>query len=108
MNIFLNNLHYTQPAAVPPRKENQNTIRKNSVSVSRQFDSIVIHGDAKKVEPQDFSTLLTRSLSKKVATETASPERIKELTEQVAAGTYVPDPYAIASKIMLEGGLQYE
>lgn len=105
MNISLNNFHYTQPAAISCRKESQNTIRKSKAPASGQYDSIVIHSDVKKMPEQNFSSLLTRSLSREVAQDTVSPDRIKELSNQVAAGTYIPDPYAIASKIMLEGGI---
>ena len=59
------------------------------------FDAVIIKSNPRQIEEHTFAKAVSKDLSAEVRN-TASPERIQDLRQQVAEGRY-----AVASKILL-------
>lgn len=74
---------------------------KTAAVSGRNFDEIMIHTSARKVEESQFADQVSRKLMSSVMEDTPQ-EKIQALKEQVENGTYTIDTGAIASKILLQ------
>lgn len=99
MKITLNTIGIYRPDSSSIPKQDSRSVSSRD---SGNFDAITIHSNARQIQEKTFSEALSRQISAEVR-QTASPERIHALQEQVAAGTYRIDPYAIASRLLLSG-----
>lgn len=83
----------------------QKVVRGNKLSAGKarkSFDEIRISTQGgSTVEEKDFVRMMEARLSVKVR-QTAEPERLENLRDQIAAGTYGIDASAIAGRILLE------
>jgi len=80
---------------VPAEREARLTQEKGN-----QYDSVVISESARKADP--FHMELVSRLTQEVRTATTTGD-ISALREQVASGEYVPDPMAIAARMLFFG-----
>lgn len=64
------------------------------------YDTVTIHKSHSAQESEDgFARILARRAASQMKTE-AAPERVQELKNQVAAGTYQPDTGKIAGRLL--------
>lgn len=73
----------------------------SSSITERNFDEIVIHTSARKVEESQFTDQLSRKLMAGLR-EPASQDKLTALRQQAEQGTYRIDSDAIASRILLQ------
>lgn len=64
------------------------------------FDAVIIKSNPRQIEERTFAKTLSGEISSEVR-ETASPEKVQDLRQQVAEGRYAVDAYAVASRILL-------
>lgn len=64
------------------------------------YDTVMINGPRiNQEEDNSFAHMLARSAASQISSG-ASPERVRELGRQVAAGTYQPDARKIAGRLL--------
>ncbi|HCT91330.1 MAG TPA: hypothetical protein DF613_08115 [Lachnospiraceae bacterium] len=64
------------------------------------FDAVIIKSNPRQIEEHTFAKAVAKKLSAEVK-ESASPERVQALQQQVAEGRYSVDAYAVASRMLL-------
>ncbi len=74
-------------------------VRKPKAGQSKgNYDTVTIHGP--QVSQEDsFAKILSRRAASSLS-ESASPERVQELSRQVSSGTYHPDADRIAGRLL--------
>lgn len=65
-----------------------------------KYDAVIIKSNPRQIEEHTFAKAVSKKLSAEVK-ETASPEKIHDLRQQVADGRYSVDAYAVASRMLL-------
>lgn len=65
-----------------------------------KYDAVIIKSNPRQIEEHTFAKAVSQKLSAEVK-ETASPEKIQDLQQQVADGRYSVDAYAVAAKMLL-------
>lgn len=98
MKIFTNNIfkNYTDL----PLHTKEHTPENVALNVNHKFDVITIQSDRRQIEERTFAEKLSKELMSDVK-QTASDEKVADLQNQIALGTYQVDTNAIASKILL-------
>lgn len=64
------------------------------------FDAVIIKSNPRQIEEHTFAKAVSGEISAAVR-ETASPEKVQALQQQVADGNYSVDAYAVAARILL-------
>ncbi len=100
MKISLNNIRPYRPNAVGYTKSDTRVSGENKARGN--YDAITIQSNSRQIQEKTFSEALSRRIVSEVR-QPAAPEKVETIRQQVAAGTYHIDPYAIASKMMLTG-----
>lgn len=94
MNIRLQTMNPSYRTPIPAQS------RRTPVSgkTKGNYDTVTIHG-AQASQEESFARVLSRSAAAQLG-EGAKPERVQELRQQVAAGTYRPDADRIAGRLL--------
>lgn len=98
MKITTNNVIKSYPDLRIHTKENPAPSAASSDGHS--FDALIIQSNPRQIEEHTFAESVSRQLSSGM-NETVSAEKVQDLKNQVAEGTYQVDAYAIASRILL-------
>ncbi|MCI8835518.1 MAG: flagellar biosynthesis anti-sigma factor FlgM [Ruminococcus sp.] len=98
MKITTNNLIKNYPDLRIHTKENY--APSATQTDGHSFDALIIQSDRRQIEEHTFAESVSRQLSSEAAN-TASPEKIQNLKNQIAEHTYQIDAQAIASRILL-------
>lgn len=96
MNVKFQTLNpsYRTPVSVPRKRTAQ------SGKAQGNYDTVMINGPrTNQSEDAGFARILARTASAQIR-EGASPERVRELGQQVSEGTYQPDPQKIAGRLL--------
>lgn len=64
------------------------------------YDAVIIKSNPRQIEEHTFAKAVSKKLSAEVK-ESASPERVRDLRQQVADGRYSVDAYAVAARMLL-------
>lgn len=100
MKISLNNISPYRPDTLGYSKPDGRI--SGDTRAAGNYDAITIQSSSRQIQEKTFSEALSRRIVSEVK-ETADPGKVESIRQQVAAGTYQIDPYAIASKMMLTG-----
>lgn len=96
MNIKFQTLNtsYRTPVSAPRRRAAQ------SEKAKANYDTVTINGPRiSQDEDGSFARILAQRAASQL-TRGASPERVRELKQQVANGTYQPDAQKIAGRLL--------
>ncbi len=100
MKISLNNISPYRPDAVGYTKPDSRI--PGDTKAAGNYDAITIQSSSRQIQEKTFSEALSKRIVSEVK-QSADPGKVEAIRQQVAAGTYHIDPYAIASKMMLTG-----
>lgn len=96
MNIQFQTLDtsYRTPVSAPRRRAAQSEKAKGN------YDTVTINGPRiSQNEDDSFARILAQRAASQLG-QGASPERVRELGRQVADGSYQPDSYRIAGRLL--------
>ena len=84
--------YYTPPAA-------DDKPRRCIDKTTGNFDTVSISRTQTVADDSEFASVLTKKAAKELTYE-ASPEHVKTIRKQIAAGAYKPDPERIAERLL--------
>ncbi len=104
MKISLNNIGPFRREASGFAKSEVRTA--GGLRTAGNYDAITIHSSSRQIQEKTFSEALSKQIVSEVK-QGVSEERVQALKQQVQAGAYRVDPYAVASRMLLAGGAVY-
>lgn len=73
-----------------------------SSNITHQFDAVTIQSNPRQIVEKTFAESVAQKISSEIA-KPSSDEKLQNLHNQIANGTYQADPHAIAFKMLLMG-----
>lgn len=98
MKISLNNISNYRPELPPVSKATAKAM--NTEKDNRNYDAIIIQSDSRQIAEKTFSSSLARAVSGEVRSTQASEEKVQNIKNQIANGTYRIQFEQIASRML--------
>lgn len=103
MSISIDKLINRSNTAIQPLK---NSGRQSAAEpVGKKFDEVLISSSATQIQEKKITEAMERSVLSQIKAQSSSGNNIEELKKSVEDGTYRINPEEIASRILLEGGI---
>lgn len=103
MKISLNNISTYHTELPPVAKTNAKGISTEKAGRSN-YDAIIIQSDSRQIAEKTFSSSLAQAIAGEVQNTQTSEEKIQDIKEQIANGTYRVQFDQIASRMLFHWG----